>query len=125
MAQEAQDVSAGKDIRGLLALVGQNVNLLRHGKIPKLSQERLAEIAGVSVGSVQNLENARDPAVDAPFPQLDTLLKIASALDVRPGRLFDWPTPSYRGGRRKLHAVPSSSRGRKTMENLPLVVLAR
>ncbi|MEB0303851.1 helix-turn-helix transcriptional regulator [Cryobacterium sp. 10I1] len=50
-----------------------------------LSQDELAEMAGVSRGTVMNLESGKSA------PQADKLWRILLALDIAPGRDNEWP----------------------------------
>lgn len=60
-----------------------------------LTQEQLAERAGISRNQVQNIEHSRNNSKDAkgrPGPgnaRLDTVFKLAYALDVAPTSLID------------------------------------
>lgn len=60
---------------------GQRLRELRHER--GLSQERLAELAGVHATFVSNIERGYSA------PTLYTLLKLATALEVTPGQLVD------------------------------------
>jgi transcriptional regulator with XRE-family HTH domain len=94
-------------------VVGTNVYRLRVMKVPKWSQDRLAEAAGVAINTVALIEQARDPAKPQSMIRLDTLERLASALGVAPADLLreDGAT------RAMLHAfLPPSARstdGRK------------
>jgi transcriptional regulator with XRE-family HTH domain len=61
-----------------------------------LTQEELAERAGVSRNQIQNIErnrnNSKDPATGRPGPanaRLDTVFRLAAALDLSVAELID------------------------------------
>lgn len=82
----------------------------------RLTQEQLAELAGVSRNQIQNIEhcrnNAKDPATGLPGrgnPRLDTVFHLADALGVSAAVLIDPdaalpPDRGHQTGRRP-HAV--------------------
>lgn len=60
--------------------LGKRIRTLRKAKA--LSQEKLAENAGISNNYLSNIEN------NYSIPSLETLLKICSALDTTPNELL-------------------------------------
>ena len=66
---------------GIRRVLARNVRRLREAR--GLSQGALAADAGIYQELVSRIENG------AANPELDTLGKIADALDVRPGELLD------------------------------------
>jgi len=77
--------------------VGANVYRLRVLQLPKLSQEGLAARSGISVETIRLLEQSRDGDKPQLNPRLDTLDRLAQALDVEPYILLT-PTPSKTTG---------------------------
>lgn len=71
----------GNDYRGLKAALGRNVRALRRERA--WSQEELADNAGLDRTYVSQIERA------VGNPSLETIAKIALALQVRPGELLD------------------------------------
>ncbi len=71
-----------------MAIVGANVYRLRVMRIPKLSQEALAEKAGVALNTLTAIEAARDADRPQPNPKINTLQAIADALGVSLAELF-------------------------------------
>jgi len=74
--------------------LGEKVRQLRERR--QWSQEKLAEMAGVSRNQIQNIEhsrnNSRDPKSGRPGrgnPRLDTIYHLASVLGVKPAVLID------------------------------------
>ena len=66
----------------------------------RFTQERLAEVSGVSRNQIQNIEhsrnNSKDPATGRPGrgnPRLDTVFHLAAALGVPVAVLIDPNTP--------------------------------
>jgi transcriptional regulator with XRE-family HTH domain len=96
----AQRHAATLDSPRLATIVGANVYRLRVLRLPRLSQERLAEVAGVGLETIRLIEAARDPRRAVPSARLDTLDKIADALGVEPAELFryDSDTRAYLNG---------------------------
>ncbi|HZZ92996.1 MAG TPA: helix-turn-helix transcriptional regulator [Usitatibacter sp.] len=76
LAAMAQD-----QFRGIKSALARNVRALRLRR--KMSQEELADSAGIDRPSVSLLERA------SLNPTLETLTKVALALQVRPGELLD------------------------------------
>lgn len=68
----------------LRVLFGRRIKQLR--KLRKMTQEKLAEAAGVSTSTVQRWEYAEDA------PEFDRLEDIAKALEVEPKDLLDFTT---------------------------------
>ena len=66
-----------------LAKFGKKVKEYR--KLRNLSQEKLAELVGVSTNTIAAIENGRT------FLKINTLEKICSALKIEPSVLFDFP----------------------------------
>lgn len=66
----------------LRILFGRNLRRLRRQK--DITQEQLAEIIGVSVHLISNIERGING------PSFDTLSKLAKALDVEVSKLFDF-----------------------------------
>jgi transcriptional regulator with XRE-family HTH domain len=62
--------------------LSNRVKVLRSRK--GLSQEQLAEISGLSLRTIQRIEN------DETLPRGDTLTRLAVALQVSPDELIDW-----------------------------------
>jgi DNA-binding XRE family transcriptional regulator len=83
------------DVTRVAAAFGERVATLRTCK--KLSQEQLADLAAVHRTAISNLEKGSH------LPRLDTLLKLAGALEVEPcaliGDLPAWTPPSTSPGR--------------------------
>lgn len=71
------------DLPALRSTLGQKVRMLR--KQRHLSTRALADAAGVTSGFVSQLENGHA------MPSVATLLRMAEALEVRVGDLFDTP----------------------------------
>lgn len=61
--------------------LGANLRAIR--KELGLTQEQVAERSGVQAGEISRIENGKRD------PQVSTMLKIAKAVGVSPGRLFD------------------------------------
>lgn len=80
-------------------ILGANVYRLRVLQIPKLSQEALATISGVSVETIRLVEQGRDPSKPQLSPHLETLDKIAAALGTDTATLLT-ATPSKPSGQR-------------------------
>jgi transcriptional regulator with XRE-family HTH domain len=85
-----------EDRPALSVVVAANVYRLRVLKIPKWSQGRLAQEAGVDISTIQNIEGPRDPSKRANSPQLDTIEKIADALGIEPAELLVWDPEATR-----------------------------
>jgi transcriptional regulator with XRE-family HTH domain len=83
------------DATRVAADFGQRLAQLRTNKA--LSQEQVADLAGVHRTAISNLEKG------AHLPRLDTLLKLAAALEVDPCHLIQglprWTPPSTSPGR--------------------------
>ncbi|HET7445011.1 MAG TPA: helix-turn-helix transcriptional regulator [Solirubrobacterales bacterium] len=61
--------------------LGENLRAVRNEK--ELTQEQVAERSGVQAGEISRIERGqRDP-------QVSTLLKLAKALGVKPGKLLE------------------------------------
>jgi len=65
-------------------MLGERIRKIRKSKIPKMSGERLAELAELSVVTIYNLEAGKIPDV-----KLDTIDRIAKALQTPIGMLTD------------------------------------
>lgn len=76
--------------REVLAL---NLRRLRHAR--GLSQEQLADLAGVDRTYVSSLERSKYAV------GLDVLDRLACVLEVEPAELLKRPTPAARGAKRK------------------------
>ncbi len=61
--------------------LGENLRAARQER--GLTQERVAHISGVQAGEISRIEHGKRD------PQTSTLLKIAEALQVPPGRLLE------------------------------------
>ena len=61
--------------------LGENLRAAREEK--ELTQEQVAERSGVQAGEISRIETGKRD------PQISTLLKIARALEVPPGRLLE------------------------------------
>ena len=70
-----------QDLKALKAGLAQNMRALRLAQ--GMSQEQLADVAGIDRTWVGKLERVRAN------PSLGTLLKLAIALNVKPGQLLD------------------------------------
>ena len=71
----------GDNFRGLRAALGRNVRALRRQR--EWSQEELADNAGLDRTYVSQIERALGN------PSLESIMKIALALQVKPGELLD------------------------------------
>lgn len=99
--REAQD----PEVPPILVVLGANVYRRRVLRVPKMSQDRLAELADVAVSTIQAIESGRDPSKPVPpYPQLDTIEKLAQALGCSVDDLLRWDpaTPSYLSGKSRL-----------------------
>ena len=65
---------------GIKILLGKRIKEIR--KRRKLTQEKLAELAGIEIPSLSNIENGKN------YPNNETLEKISRALNVRPYELY-------------------------------------
>lgn len=93
--------------RPAVANVGANVYRLRVLRIPKLSQEDLHERSGVATETIRLLEQSRDQAKPQLNPRLETLDRLAAALDVSVADLT--ATPSKPTGQpRHLRVIPGT-----------------
>jgi transcriptional regulator with XRE-family HTH domain len=75
---------------------GENVERERKKKKPRLTQERLAEQASIDRTHVSQVEAGKRSV------RLETLVKLAGALDVEPAELLDglrWVPPTTKPGR--------------------------
>ena len=61
-------------------LLGKKIKELRKSR--GLTQEKLAELAGIEIPSLSNIENGKN------YPNNETLEKIALALRIKPYQLF-------------------------------------
>lgn len=78
-------------------VLGENVYRRRVLRVPKMSQDDLAEAAGVAANTIQAIESGRDPAKVPPsYPQLDTIEKIAGALGCTVDDLLRWEPEASR-----------------------------
>ncbi len=91
-------------VRAVAAHIGDVKRLRRIRESRKLSQARLAELAGVSQPTVSKLENGDMNAT------LDKIVAIAGALGVEPQELFELPD---------LHARALEAIGRISPEQRP------
>lgn len=68
-------------------MLGKRIKEIRQRH--KFTQERLAEMAGIEIPSLSNIENGKN------YPNHETLQKIAKALEVNPYELymFDYYKP--------------------------------
>ena len=57
--------------------------------ILKIAQEKLANKSGLSLRTIQRVENGET------IPSGETLKRISAALDVTPNQLFDWNVTKY------------------------------
>jgi transcriptional regulator with XRE-family HTH domain len=81
----------------ILVVLGANVYRRRVLRVPKMSQDTLGELGDVAVSTIQAIESGRDPAKPTPpYPQLDTIEKLARALGCGVDDLLRWDrgTPS-------------------------------
>lgn len=62
------------------SLLGKRIKEIRKRKM--MTQEKLAELAGIEIPSLSNIENGKN------YPNNETLEKISKALNVRPFELF-------------------------------------
>jgi transcriptional regulator with XRE-family HTH domain len=81
---------AGLDIAKAL---GRRIRQLRQGRSEKLTQEDLAERADISVSFLSMIERGERA------PHLETLLRIAGALQVAVGELFQFEGEAAAGAR--------------------------
>lgn len=74
-------------MRNIKILLGKRIKELRKKQV--LTQEKLAELAGIETPSLSNIENGKN------YPNYETLEKIAVALNVMPYELyiFDYYQP--------------------------------
>lgn len=98
----------------LSAILGANVYRLRVLKVPRWSQGRLAEQAGVGLTTIRDIEAARDPDKPDYSTRLDVVERLARALNADPADLlrYDGSTRVYLQGRRPgrhLAAVPTGA----------------
>lgn len=96
------------------AILGANVYRRRVLRVPKLSQQGLATMSGVSVETIRLLEQNRDVTKPQLSPQFDTLDRVAAALGCEVHELLEQsPTPSKPTGRpRHLRSVPDTGDAR-------------
>ncbi len=67
--------------------------------MPKMSQERLAELAGLNPETVRRIENQRDPAkFTGRMPRGEAFIVIATALECDASELLEWPTRVFSNG---------------------------
>ena len=67
-------------MKNIKQLLGQRIKELRKRK--KLTQERLAELAGIEIPSLSNIENGKN------YPSYETIDKLSKAFDVKPFELY-------------------------------------
>ncbi len=67
-------------MKNIKQLLGQRIKELRKRK--KLTQERLAELAGIEIPSLSNIENGKN------YPSYETLEKLSRAFEIRPFELY-------------------------------------
>ena len=67
-------------MKNIKQLLGLRIKELRKNK--SLTQEKLAELAGIEIPSLSNIENGKN------YPTYETLDKLAKAFQVRPFELF-------------------------------------
>ena len=68
------------EMKNIKQRLGQRIKELR--KRRKLTQERLAELAGIEIPSLSNIENGKN------YPSYETLDKISKAFEIRPFELY-------------------------------------
>lgn len=126
MATEKEELPV--DRPPIKVVLGTNVYRLRVLKVPKPSQEDLAERAGVSDETVRLIEQGRDPERKGINPGIETVELIAIALGTTADRLLAWDD----GLRVYLDAISSASleliegHGQGTPDGrIPLVALAK
>lgn len=91
--------------------VGENVYRARVLKNPKLSQRALADQAGVALETVRLIERNRLGG-EQMSPQLDTIDKLAAALDVEAATLYEVPTRVVVDGKPPaLRSIPGDGKG--------------
>lgn len=73
--------------------------LAAHRKRERLTQEQLAELAGISIDTVRKLEGG---SAGASFPMIE---KIAAALRLDPAELFTTEIPSGALGRSRVNEI--------------------
>jgi hypothetical protein len=74
----------------LAVVLAWNVFRGRRDKVPPWSRGTLARESGVSVKTIQNIEDQRDPAkFTGSLPDLDTVRKVAEGLGQKPADLLD------------------------------------
>lgn len=64
-------------------MFGESIRKIRERKRPKISQEALAELMGMHRNTVALLERGQRN------PSLETIRRLAKALQVRPAKLFE------------------------------------
>lgn len=67
-------------MENIKVLLGKRIKEIRKQK--KLTQEKLAELAGIETPSLSNIENGKN------YPGNETLFKLSSALNVKPYELY-------------------------------------
>jgi len=93
----------------IAVILGANVHRRRVLRLPKMSQERLAELSGVGVNTIQRIEASWDPPKAWNRARLDTIDQLAAALGCDPADLLRWEPEATRAefkGKRHLSALP-------------------
>ena len=88
--------------------LGQNIKLIR--KARKLTQEKLAEIVGIGTPNISYIESGKFA------PSIDTLQKIALALNVEPYELYKFS--SQKSSDDMLNEIISALEGNDKLINL-------
>ena len=107
------------------AILGANVYRRRVLRLPKMSQEKLAEVSGVAVNTIYEIEAGRDPErATSNSPQLNTLEKLAAGLGCEPADLLRWEPEATRAnlkGKRHLSAIDGGRTGPRDVIQAPLL----
>ncbi len=88
-------ISRQQSVGGIARALGQRIRQLRQSRPEKLTQEELAERADISVSFLSMIERGERA------PHIETLARIAEALDVELAELFSAPRGDGVGARRK------------------------
>lgn len=67
-------------MKNIKQLIGKRIKEIR--KKRNYTQEKLAELAGIEIPSLSNIENGKN------YPNYETLEKLSNALDVSPYELY-------------------------------------
>jgi len=76
----------------MASILGSNLRRLRAAKRPEMTQAELASLSGVSRGTIAEIERGARTNVET-----ETLQRLADALDLSVGDLFDQQPPAPRG----------------------------